>query len=107
MALNEPEWLVRQLECFDKKTEELLYVRSLPKIDLSLLQTEWEQQADEPMIGAFEVTNRQIGFLSKLDPTLKFNFDRYDYFIGAVTNDWEKTVADGGFMGLFPPPIDL
>ncbi|PJZ23890.1 hypothetical protein CH352_18765 [Leptospira hartskeerlii] len=105
--VQEPEWLIRQLECFDKRTEELVYVKNLPKSDLRLFQIQWDQPENEPMIACFEVTNKQVQFLKSLDPILELNFQEYDYFIGAVTNNWEQTVKDGGFMGLFPPPIDL
>jgi len=105
--ISEPTWLVRIIECFDKETDELVSDQILPKIDLELLQKQWNQLKTEPMIGVFDINEKQAKYLVSLVSTLKFDFDKYDYQISAITTDSEKSKADGGFMGEYPPPKTL
>jgi len=35
---------------------------------------------------------------------MEFDFEKYDYFMGAYTKDFEASKREGGFMGSCPPP---
>lgn len=104
---HEPKWLVRIVTSYDLKTEELVSEHSLPKIDLVSLQNQWNQPSDEPMIDVFDINVKQAQFLESIDMRLKFDFNKYDYQISAITTDWDQTKIDGGFMGKYPPPKNL
>ena len=102
--ISEPSWLLRIVECFDKKTEELVSEAELPRTDLAILQRLWGMPPDEPMICGFDVSEEQAEALSRLHPELSFDFEKYDYQISAVSTDIDQSSADGGFMGEYPPP---
>ena len=106
MAIKEPEWLIRNIEWFDKKTEELIGEVDLNGIDLALLQKNWNLNENSPMIDCYAINEIQADFLSCFTD-IEFDFDKYDYFISSYTTDIEKSMNSGGFMGLYPPPKDI
>jgi len=104
--MNEPDWLVRAVEEFDKNTGKLVGVHRLHPIELSQIQKIWSQKADEPMVDSFDVSPKQAEALREYTD-VEFDFFRYDYQITAYTTDFEAARASGGFLGRIPPPLEL
>lgn len=104
--MNEPDWLVRVVEEFDKITEELVGVYRLHTIELSRLQEIWKQNADEPMVDSFDISPTQAEALREYT-SIDFDLSRCDYQITAYTTDFEAARVSGGFLGRIPPPLEL
>lgn len=104
--MKEPDWLVRVIEYFSNETDELIGEIPLPKVELSELQKLWDMQSDNPMIECYLLEKEQAQFFHGL-VDIDFDFSQFSYFLTAFTTDWEATKRDGGYMGLFPPPIEL
>jgi|GEM_PF-3091056 len=104
--MKEPGWLVRIVEYFSNETDEFVGEFALPQVELSKLQRIWDASPDEPMIECFSIEEEQAQFFRDL-AGIEFNFARFSYFMAAYTTDWEATICEGGYMGLFPPPREL
>ena len=104
--MKEPEWLLRVVEYFSNRTEELEGEFVLPSIDLATLQRLWAAPHDQPMVECFPIEEGQAQFFREL-AGIEFDFTHYSYFLTAYTTDWNATKGEGGYMGLFPPPRDL
>ena len=101
--MNEPSWLIRVIEYCSNETDELVGEIPLPATELSQLQEVWNAEASDPMVECFRVEGDQVEFVRNVI-SIEFDFDRYSYFLVAYTTDWEATVREGGYLGLFPPP---
>jgi hypothetical protein len=102
--MKQPKWLQRIVECYDKKTEELVCEYPLGEVDLQNLQEKWNQPSNQPMVAVFDVNKEQSIFLNTISPELKFDFNKYDYQISSISTDFELAKSEGGFMGEIPPP---
>ena len=86
--------------------EELIGESPLCSVTLAELQQLWGVAADDPMFMEFLVGPEHVEFLQQHVSVL-IDLERYDYFLGAVTTDWEAQRAAGGYLGQFAPPADL
>lgn len=102
----EPNWVVRFVEQFSNKTEKLVNSIRLPVVELRDLQDLWGLPSSEPMVGCFEIGQKQVEFFERRFG-MRFDFTQYSYFVSAATTDWEATKLAGGYMGLYPPPVEL
>jgi hypothetical protein len=105
-VMKEPSWLVRVVEYFSNETDELVGEIPLPQCELAELQRIWNAPCDEPMVECFSIEEDQALFFREF-AGVDFDFTRYSYYLAAYTTDWEATRREGGYMGLFPPPLEL
>lgn len=101
--MKEPTWLVRVVDCYSNKTDDLVAEHRLPPIDLSELQRLWNVAADEPMLDCWPIQRKHARFLRGL-LGIEFDLKNYSYFLSSFTTDFEASKREGGFMGRFPPP---
>src|SRR6187455_378642 len=106
MLSEQPDWLTRTLEVYSNKNEELVAEHSLSNVPLATLQQLWQLPSTEPMVDVFQVREEQRMALEQLTG-VTLNLIANSYFVAAHTTDWDATVRDGGFMGLFPRPRDV
>ncbi|AHW61562.1 hypothetical protein SAMN05444285_1672 [Draconibacterium orientale] len=70
--------IYRQIDVFDKKTEELVDEIVLDFFDLDLMKSRFEIPPDDHlMYNPYEIDSSKTDLFS----TIKFNFKKYDYFI--------------------------
>lgn len=100
---KQPEWLKREIQYFNKADESLAGEAELAPIELSILQNYFETDADDPIFDTYQLEPVDATFL-KPYTTLEFDFEKYDYWLAAYTNNWEQTKQDKGFMGQYPLP---
>ena len=100
---KQPEWLKREIQYFNKADESLAGESELSPVELSILQNYFEADADDPIFDAYQLQPVDATFL-KPYTTLEFDFEKYDYWLAAYTNNWEQTKRDKGFMGQYPLP---
>ena len=104
MGKNEqPEWLKREIQYFNKADESLAGRAELTPIELSILQNYFETDQDDPIFDMYQIEPVDATFL-KPYTSLQFDFETYDYWLAAYTDNWEQTKRDKGFMGQYPPP---
>jgi hypothetical protein len=104
MAKNkQPEWLKREIQYFTKADESLVGEVELAPIELSALQKYFEAEQDDPIFDMYQIEPVDVAFF-KPYTHLEFDFEQYDYWLAAFTNNWEQTKRDKGFMGQYPPP---
>ncbi|MEN0056383.1 MAG: hypothetical protein AAGC65_22075 [Mucilaginibacter sp.] len=101
--VKQPEWLKREIQYFDKADDSLVGQVDLAPIELSILQNYYEVDAEDPLFDMYQIEPVDATFL-KPYTTLEFDFDQYDYWLAAYTDNWEQTKKDKGFMGEYPPP---
>ena len=100
---KQPEWLKREIQYLNKDDESLAGREELAPIELSILQNYFETDQDDPIFDMYQVEPVDATFL-KPYTSLEFDFEKYDYWLAAYTNNWEQTKRDKGFMGQYPPP---
>jgi len=100
---KQPEWLKREIQYFNKADESLAGAAELLPIELSILQNYFETDQDDPIFDMYQIEPVDATFL-KPYTSLEFDFEKYDYWLAAFTNNWEQTKRDKGFMGQYPPP---
>jgi hypothetical protein len=100
---KQPEWLKREIQYFNKADESLAGEAELAPIELSILQNYFETDQDDPIFDMYQIEPVDATFL-KPYTSLEFDFEKYDYWLAAFTNNWEQTKRDKGFMGQYPPP---
>jgi hypothetical protein len=100
---KQPEWLKREIQYFNKADESLAGTAELASIELSILQNYFETDQDDPIFDMYQIEPVDATFL-KPYTSLEFDFEKYDYWLAAFTNNWEQTKRDKGFMGQYPPP---
>jgi hypothetical protein len=55
------------------------------------------------MVGCFAVGEAQRSYIER-HTGLPLALDRFDYFVVCLTNDWDATLREGGYLGQFPAP---
>jgi hypothetical protein len=101
---EEPAWLVRVLEWFEKDPGDALVGRAeLHGATLRDLQRPWGLPADDPMVDCYPVGEMQRDAVAAW-AGMTLDLERADYFVSCYTRDWAATKRDGGYMGSFPPP---
>ncbi len=104
---EEPWWLVRTLEWFEKEPgAKLIGECDLETVQLAELQSRWNLSATDPMLNMYPVSESQRPYV-QMHTDHVIRLDDYDYFIGCITKDWYAAQRDGGYMGLMPPPRNL
>ena len=100
---KQPEWLKREIQYFDKADDSFTGQNDLAPIELSILQNYFEVDQDDPVFDMYQIEPVDATFL-KPYTSLEFDFEMYDYWLAAYTDNWEQTKIDKGFMGQYPPP---
>ena|ERR1700754_3222066 len=101
--VKQPEWLKREIQYFDKADDSLVGQTDLAPIELPVLQNYYEVDSEDPLFDMYQIEPVDATFL-KPYTSLEFDFEKYDYWLAAYTDNWEQTKRDKGFMGEYPPP---
>jgi hypothetical protein len=104
---QEPSWLVRALEWFEKDPGDA-FVGSVQLHGLSLreLQRLWGRPPDDPMVDMYAVDETHSSDVAEW-AGMPLDLGRFDYFLACYTRDWSAAQRAGGYMGQFPPPRAL
>jgi len=78
--------LVRVIESFDKKTEELIGEIPLPNIPLNNIQEIFHVPEYDPMYDCWCIDEQRAGFLKQYID-INFDFKKYDYFLSCYEED--------------------
>ncbi|WPU93271.1 hypothetical protein SNE25_28530 [Mucilaginibacter sabulilitoris] len=100
---KQPEWLKREIQYFNKTDDSFAGQDDLAPIELSILQNYFEVDQDDPIFDMYQIEPVDATFL-KPYTSLEFDFEIYDYWLAAYTDNWEQTKLEKGFMGQYPPP---
>lgn len=75
--------LVRYIEAYDKKTEELVYKEQLPRnINIEQLKSVFYVENNDPeMIYMYDILSEHADYLMQFTKQ-KIDFKKYDYFLG-------------------------
>lgn len=104
--MNEPSWIVRIVEVYDKHSQELVTARELKPIAAGCLQALWGFAPQNPMIDSLNIPPRLAVELNRYTD-LEFDFEKYDYQLATYTMDLEAARASGGYLGSIPAPLEL
>ena len=103
--IEEPDWLAREIVFFDKNSSELVGTIEISGINTATLQRIFNEPSDEPMLNVWSIEVEHAEELMK-HFEISFEFDKYDYQIGAYSKDMSVSQREG-FMGQFAPPQSL
>lgn len=105
-VIQQPDWLERVVECFDRSTEFLVREYSIDGIELTALQALWGLADDDPMCWSYTISPHQAETLVAFTDC-ELDFSRFEYQLTAYTTDARRSQSEGGFMGHYPPPRAL
>jgi hypothetical protein len=74
--------IVRQIDVFDNKTEELLRELNIDSFDLDLFKKRFDVKEEDPlMYYGYEITSSTVD----LFPDIQFDFGNYSYYVVCYT----------------------